>query len=147
MTASAFTRSGLAAIFGAVTLLCAPLCSPAPALASEAEKTAAAPSVQLGAVAIPAIVDGKIVNYLYLNVKVNLTSPVSESVLRAREPYFRDALIRAAYKTSFALPGHPTELDEARFKSAMMIAFTQIAGKNSIQSVEVVPKTPRKVAH
>mgnify|MGYP000459262076 CR=1 FL=1 len=142
MTIRIHIRYGLIAILGATALLCAPL-----AQAGEAEKTASAPSVQLGAVAIPVIVDGQIVNYLYLNVKVNLTNPVSESVLRAREPYFRDALIRAAYKTSFAQPGHPTELDEPKFKAAMMIAFTQVAGPNSIKSIDVAPKTPRKTAH
>ncbi len=142
MTTPIFLRTGFAVLFSAVLCLCAPQVH-----ANEPEKTAAAPAVQLAAVAVPVIVDGQIVNYMHLSVKVNLVSALNESKLREREPYFRDALIRAAYKTSFAVPGHPDQLDEPRFKAAMMTVFTQVAGANTIKSIEVISKTPPKRGH
>ena len=60
------------------------LLSAAPAVASEgaAAKKAGNASVQLGAVAIPITVDGRLVNYIFLNIRINLTMTADESGLR-----------------------------------------------------------------
>mgnify|MGYP001599616092 CR=1 FL=1 len=76
----------------------------APAFAGEGgkdAKEAGDPFVQLAPVSIPVIQNGRVINYLFLNIKVNLTPKVTESKMRDMEPYFRDAVVRLSNKKSF----------------------------------------------
>src|SRR5258707_5675261 len=62
-------------------------------------------AVTLSPVAIPLIVDGQVINYIFLTVRVLLTPKADQFALRDKEPFFRDALVRAAYRTPFLLKG------------------------------------------
>ena len=113
-----------------------------PAVAEE-KKDAPDPSVKLASVGIPVFTGHTIDNYLFLSVKINLTPKADQTKLRDMEPYFRDALVREAHKTSFAQSGHDDKLDEPRFKAAMMAAWAPIAGPGNIASVEIVSQSPK----
>ncbi len=114
-----------------------------PALAGEDAKDAADPSVKLASVGIPVFEGHQVINYLFLSIKINLTPKGDQTKLRDMEPYFRDVLVRAAHKTSFGQAGHDDRLDEARFKSVMMIEFTKVAGPGKIESVEIISQSPK----
>jgi hypothetical protein len=116
---------------------------PAHASGGKADKEVADPSVKLASVAIPVFEGRNVVNYLFLSIKVNLTAKADQGKLRDKEPYFRAVLVKAAHKTSFALAGHDDKLDEARFKSAMMIEFAKVAGPGMIESVEILSQSPK----
>ncbi len=131
-------RSTLAACFLS-------LCVAAPAFASGGEaKDAADPSVKLASVAIPVFEGRNVVNYLFLSIKINLTPKANQGKLRDMEPYFRNALIRAAHKTSFAMAGRNDKLDEPRFKAVMKAEFLKVGGAGTIESVEVVSQSPKR---
>ncbi|WP_443747469.1 hypothetical protein [Asticcacaulis solisilvae] len=115
-----------------------------PAFAEEKKADAADPSVKLASVGIPVFHGMTVTNYLFLSIKINLTPKADETKLRDMEPYFRDALVRAAHKTSFAQPDHDDRLDIPRFQSVMVGEFTKIAGPGTIQSVEIVSQSPKK---
>ncbi|MFT4077187.1 MAG: hypothetical protein QM647_16790 [Asticcacaulis sp.] len=116
-----------------------------PARASEGEaKKAGDPSVQLGAVAIPVTVNGRLANYLFLSIRINLNMAANEAKLRQQEPYFRDALVRTASKISFGQPGKDYLLDEPRFKQVMMGEWAKIAGPNAIKSIDVLTQSPKR---
>jgi len=117
-----------------------------PALANEGgeAKKAGSASIQLGAVAIPITVDGRLVNYIFLNIRINLTITADEAKLREKEPYFRDALVRIASRTSFAQAGKDYLLDEPRFKQVMTAEWAKIAGPNAIKSVDVLSQSPKR---
>ncbi|MDC7674758.1 hypothetical protein [Asticcacaulis machinosus] len=102
------------------------------------------PYVRLAPVAIPVFENQSVVNYIFLTVKLNLTAKADVSKLREKEPYFRNQLMQAAYKTSFALPDKRDVLDEARFKKVMMSELGQVAGPGMIQSIEIVSQTPKR---
>ena len=129
-------------------LLGASLCllSTMPARASEGgdAKKAGNPSVQLGAVAIPVTVDGRLANYLFLNIRVNLTVTANEAKLREQEPYFRDALVRMASKVSFGQAGKDYLLDEQRFKQVMTIEWSKITGPGVIKSIDILSQSPKR---
>lgn len=115
-----------------------------PAMAGEAkDKAAADPSVKMASVGIPVFTGHTISNYLFLSIKINLTPKANEAKLRDMEPYFRDALVKASHKTSFAQANHDDKLDEPRFKAAMMTEFSRVAGPGMIQSIEIVSQSPR----
>lgn len=118
----------------------------APAMASEggAAKKAGNASVQLGAVAIPISVNGRLVNYIFLNIRINLTMTADEAKYRDKEPYFRDALVHAASRTSFAQAGKDYLLDEPRFKQVMAVEWAKITGPGVIKSIDVLTQSPKR---
>ena len=141
---NAFKRRGW--IVAALWSLLA-VCSPVYAFEDKDAKDAAEPAVQLGPVTVPVIINGRVVNYLFLSVKVTLTSKVNESKMRDMEPYFRDAIIRLAYKTSFAQADHMDKLDEPRFKAAMLPEFSKITGNGGVKSIDVLSQNTQKHPH
>ncbi|MGA9659802.1 MAG: hypothetical protein WBQ60_11995 [Asticcacaulis sp.] len=125
--------------------ICALLVSAKPVAASEGgTKEASNPSVQLGAIAIPVMVDGKLVNYIFLSIRINLNIKANEAKLREMEPYFRDALVRMSSQVSFAKPDHDDQLDEPRFKQVMTAEWSKIAGPGMIKSVDILSQVPRR---
>jgi len=112
----------------------------APALAEPAAP-ATDQSVTLATVALPLVVDGQIVNYIFVSVKLQLTPSADSSALRDKEPYFRDALVRAAHRAPFVRAGDYNHLDDAKIKAAMYREAVAIAGPGKIQSVVVLSQT------
>jgi hypothetical protein len=110
-----------------------------------AEPPAAVPdqSVTLSAVALPLVFDGQIVNYVFVTAKVLLTPRADSIALRDKEPYFRDALVRAGHRTPFVRPGDFNHLDEAKLKAALFREASAIAGPGKIQGVAVLGQTPQ----
>ena len=122
-------------------LLILPFCAAASARAET--KNVAAPSVQLATVGIPVMRDNRLVNYLFLSIRVNLTGKADEAKLRDMEPYFRDAIERAASKTAFAQADNEDVLDAPRFKAAMIPEFEAFAGRGAIKSLDILAQNPK----
>jgi flagellar basal body-associated protein FliL len=101
--------------------------------------------VAVSPVAIPIIVNGKIVNYVFVNVRVDLTARADSTKLREREPYFRDALVRAAHRTPFTDPNDYTRIDEAKLKAALLRDAAAIAGPNAIRGVTITSQAPKSM--
>jgi hypothetical protein len=114
-----------------------------PVLAGEKAKDEPDPSVKLASVGIPVFHGHTVSNYLFLSVRLNLTPKANVAKLRDMEPYFRDVLVKAASKTSFAQANRDDLLDEPRFKAAMMVEFSKVAGPGMIQSVEILSQSPK----
>src|ERR1700679_2679300 len=75
--------------------------------------------VDLQPVALPIVVDGRLVNYVFVYVRVNLKASADVTKVRDKEPMFRDALVRDGHRTPFVLPGDWQKVDEARLIAAM----------------------------
>lgn len=99
--------------------------------------------VTLSPVALPIIVDGRLVNYVFATVKVVLRPGVDSVAMREKEPYFRDALVRAAHRTPFVLRYDYNHVDTARLRAAMMREASAIAGPGAIRDIVVVEQTPQ----
>lgn len=120
-----------------------------PASAAEHGKAAEAASanglyVDIAPVGLPVIVGGRLVNYVFATVRLVLAPGANVITLRAKEPYFRDALVRAAHRTPFVLPGDLTKLDEAALRRALMAEAARIAGPRAIASVQVTSQTSQR---
>jgi hypothetical protein len=114
------------------------LMSSAPVWAGEA----AAPkvddqTVRLSPVGLPIIVDGRVVNYVFATIVVDLTPGADVIALREKEPDFRDALIREAHRAPFVVPGDYNHLDEAKLKAVMLKDASAIAGPHLVRAIEV----------
>ncbi|MDB5470484.1 MAG: hypothetical protein JWR84_2044 [Caulobacter sp.] len=110
----------------------------------EGKKDAAGQYVDLAPIALPVVVGGKLVNYVFVSLRLNL-SPSADSVkLRAKEPWFRDAMVRAGHRQPFTNPKNYLVLDEARLKSVLMREAGAIAGAKNFTSVTVTSMTPKQ---
>jgi hypothetical protein len=98
-------------------------------------------AVTLSPVAMPIVVDGQVINYIFVTVRVLLTPRADQFALRDKEPFFRDALVRAAYRTPFLLKGDFNRIDEARLKAALFRDATAIAGPGNVSGIAVVSQT------
>ncbi len=101
--------------------------------------------VAIAPVAIPVIVNGKVVNYVFVNVRIDLTGSANSMKLREREPYFRDALVRSAHRTPFTLASDLTKIDEAKLKQSVMRDAIAIAGPNAVKGVTITSQAPKSM--
>lgn len=95
--------------------------------------------VDLATVPLPVVVNGRLVNYVFVYVRINLVAGADTPHWRDKEPYFRDALVRIGHRTPFTWPTDYTRLDEARLKAALYQAAVGVTGPGVVASVEILP--------
>ncbi|WP_374599320.1 hypothetical protein [Brevundimonas sp.] len=113
------------------------------ALAGEDAPTGPAP-LSIAGVGLPVITEGRIRNYVFVSLRLHLGAGATAEALRVKEPYFRDALVRAAYRTPFTVANNWTVVDGAAVAASLMRAATTIAGRGKVARVEIVSQTPRR---
>ena len=118
-------------------LLSLPLAAIAGAAFAQAKE--AGQYVDLAPVALPIVVDNRLVNYVFVDIRINLTGSADLAKLRDKEPYFRDALVRAGHRTPFTRYDDYTRLDEGKLKAALYAAATAIGVPGTIASIEIMP--------
>ena len=127
----------IAILFAACSLGAAPVVA-----AEGGSSTALDQSVTVATVALPLVFDGQIVNYVFVSVKVLLTPSADSTLLRDKEPFFRDALVRAGHRTPFVRVGDYNHLDESKLKAALYREAVAIVGPGKIAGVVVLTETP-----
>jgi hypothetical protein len=100
--------------------------------------------VELQPIGLPIIADRRLVNYVFVYVRINLTDGANAAKLREKEPYFRDALVRAGHRTPFTLPSDLSKIDTARIVASLSRDAAVIAGPGQIRSVVVTSQAPRR---
>lgn len=98
-------------------------------------------TVKLSPVALPIVVDGRIVNYIFTTVQIDLTPSADVIALRAKEPNFRDALVREGHRNPFVIPNDYNRLDDARLKAVLYRDAGAIIGARWVKGVEVLSET------
>jgi hypothetical protein len=100
--------------------------------------------VDLQPVAMPIVIDGQLVNYVFVYVRINLKTGVDVTKIREKEPFFRDALVRDAHRTPFIVPNDWEKVNEAQLVAAMTRDAQAITGPGIVTSVAVTSQTPQK---
>ena len=118
----------------AIGLIARPAFAAAPATSDDR-------AVTLSPVALPILVDGQVLNYVFVTAKVLLTPRADSFALRDKEPFFRDALVREAYRTPFLVNGDYNRIDEGKLKAALFRDASAIAGPGNVAGVQVVSQT------
>lgn len=99
--------------------------------------------VDLQPVGLPIVAERKLVNYVFVYVRINLTSAANTSKLREKEPYFRDALVRSGHRTPFTDPKDYNRIDIQKLTSTMYREASAITGPGQVKSVVVTSWSPR----
>jgi hypothetical protein len=103
------------------------------------------PYVLMAPVALPVVADGRLINYVFVTLRLGVARDADSYRLTALEPFFRDALVRAGHRTPFSRPDTYTALDDARLKQTVLRAAAAIAGPGQIVSVEIVREQAQHV--
>jgi hypothetical protein len=117
---------------------------PLSARAEEAPRKQVGQYVDLQPVGLPILVEGQLVNYVFVYVRLNLAPNADTSRWRAQEPFFRDALVRSGYASSFAVPGDTDKIDPAKLSAALMRSAQAITGPGVVRSVVVTNQVSRR---
>lgn len=134
-------------------LVSAALMSAASAVAATAATAGAPPKksetvgqyVDLSPLAIPSMEGRRLKNYIFAAIRVKLTSRADPQKLRDKEPFFRDAIVRAAHRAAYNLPTDFDRLDEPRFKAMAVAEATKVAGAGMVAGIQFTgPPQPRK---
>ncbi len=115
---------------------------PRPAASSDAP--AAPASLSIAGLGLPVIDGGRLRNYVFVALRLELGAGKTMEQIKPKEAFFRDALVRAAHRTPFTVPGDWTRLDERALSAALVSASAAISGRGSIRRVQVVSQTPRR---
>lgn len=122
------------------------LAAAGPAAASgggEAKPKEVGQYVDLAPVGLPIVADRQLVNYVFVYVRINLASGANPSRWREKEPYFRDALVRAAHRTPFTVAGDYQVIDTARLSATLQREAAALTGPGVVRSVVVTSQAPR----
>ena len=114
------------------------------AAASSSESSAAPPALSIAGLGLPVIEDGRLRNYVFVSLRLVLGGGKTVEQMRPKEAFFRDALVKAAHRTPFTVPGDWTRLDERALSNALVAAANSISGRGSVTRVEVVAQNPRR---
>jgi hypothetical protein len=112
--------------------------------AAEGERKEVGQYVDLRPVGLPIVDGGHLVNYVFVNVRLNLAAGADTPRWRAKEPFFRDALVRLSNRTSFEAPGNPDAIDATRLSAALTHELAAITGPGVIRTVVISSQTPSK---
>ncbi len=119
-----------------------------PVLAAEGkdkdkDKTAAQ-TIALEAVALPIIVDGRLINYVFCSIRLDLYPNANGAKVRAKEEYFRDDLVRVGHRTPFVLKNDYTRVDDARVRAEILRIAPSLVGPGLIRSATIVKQASQK---
>ena len=114
-----------------------------PALARGGDEEAAA-VVNLQGVGLPVIAGGRVRNYVFVSLRLHLSGSASMEEVRAKDAWFRDALVKAAHRTPFTLADDWSQLDTAALSRSLMASAARIAGRGKVARVEVLHQAPRR---
>lgn len=128
------------ALIAAALLL---LAQPAAAAAEKAGPAQVGQYVDLLPVSVPIVVRGKLVNYVFVYVRLNLAASADAARLRQKEPFFRDALVRLSHRTPFTNPADYNRVDEGRIAAGLIREAAGIVGPGAVRSVVVTSQTPQ----
>ena len=95
-------------------------------------------TVLMSPLALPIVVDGRLVNNVFVTLRLGLSAEADPPKLRAMEPYFRDALVRTGYRTPFVRPDNYAVLDDNKLKAAVLSGAAALAGPGQVVSVQIV---------
>lgn len=142
-------RKGLSVTFGSmirfgIAFALALIAGPALAAPKKEGKSDVGQYVDLQPIGLPIVADRRLVNYVFVNIRINLTDGANAAKLREKEPFFRDALVRAGHRNPFTLSSDLSKIDAARLTATLTKDANRIAGPGQIRSVVVTSQAPQR---
>ena len=100
--------------------------------------------VDYAALPIPIILGGRLVNYVFVVLRLTASPGVDPTLLKEREPYVRDRLLRVAHSQPFTRPDDLTRVDARRITGLVSAEADRLLGPRLLGRVEVASETPQR---
>jgi hypothetical protein len=122
--------------------------APATAEAKE-EKPAEGPTaadlrLNLSGVGLPVLQDGRVVNYVFVRLRINLNPGISRPDIEAGEPFVRERMLKAAYRSPLNSGTDLMALDVQKLEAQTLSAARAVYGATRVRSVEIGDQKPQK---
>lgn len=114
------------------------------AQAAEETKDAPPQTIQLETVALPIIVNGRLLNYVFVNIRLELMPKADGAAVRAKEQFFRDDLVRTGHRTPFVRMDDYAKVDEAKVRAELMRAAPGIIGPGILKNAVITKQVSQK---
>ncbi|MDP1874598.1 hypothetical protein [Phenylobacterium sp.] len=124
-----------------------------PAVLFAGQASAAAPSggkaastgqhLDISPVALPVVLGERVVNYIFVGVRLSFSPMANLQKAREREPFFRDALVRSGHRAPFTSKTDFVSIDVERLKAVMLKEVVRLGGKD-VQGVAVMSQTAKR---
>ena len=114
------------------------------AAAAEKPKAPQDESFLMSPVGLPIVVNGQVVNYVFVTLRVKLSPKADPNEMRALEPVLRDALVRTGGRAPFVRPDNYMTVDRPRVIRTLVAAADAAAGKGAVVSAEVVKEQAQR---
>lgn len=101
--------------------------------AAEASRSMDAPYI-----AVPVVRDGRLVNYLFVTLRVDISPSVDLWRTRERAHFLRDALVRAAHRTALADASRDDQLNNQLATATFRAAAQQALGERAVRNLTIV---------
>jgi hypothetical protein len=89
-------------------------------------------------IAVPVVREGRLVNYLFVSIRVEIAQGVDLWRTRERAQFLRDALVRASHANDLADPANNDTLNEARAIEVYRAAAIQALGERAVGQIAIV---------
>jgi hypothetical protein len=116
-----------------------------PALAAKPSPPPKQEPLALEAVALPVIVDGKLINYVFCSISLNLYPSVDATKVQDKAQYFRDDLVRVGHRTPFTRKDDYTKIDETKVQAEIMRFAPTVVGPGVVKSATVTRQVSQKL--
>lgn len=113
-------------------------------LARAGDAPANGASLGIAGVGLPIISGGRIRNYVFVSLRLHLGGSATPESMRPKEPWLRDALVRAGHRTPFVVENDWTLIDGAALSASLMRSAATIAGRGAVTRVEIISQAPRR---
>lgn len=87
---------------------------------------------------VPVVRNGRLVNYLFLNARIQLAQGVDVFRTREKGHFLRDALLKAVHRRSIAAADRDDQIDPAAAQTLITAVARETLGANTVRSVEIL---------
>jgi hypothetical protein len=88
--------------------------------------------------AVPVVRDGRLVNYLFVSIRIQISPHVDLWRTRERAQFLRDALVRASHTNALADPNDTNALNQPLAIQVYRAAAAQTLGPQAVAGVTIV---------
>jgi hypothetical protein len=130
-------KRAIAAAMLASTML-AGLANSASAQPAAQAEAGAARTMDAPYIAVPVVRNGVLVNYLFVSLRLDIDNSVDLWRTRERAHFLRDALVRAAHRTSLADPRRDDQLNQPLALQTFRAAAAEALGPRAVRNMTIV---------
>jgi flagellar basal body-associated protein FliL len=128
-------RTLLAALAFAATVMSAFAGGGGAGHGEEPKREVGVPSLDLPPFMAPVTVNGDLKHYMYIVIKLDLTSDFKKPEVLEKVPYLQDAVLRYVHSVSIASVTEPGKVDEAALSAGLKPVVDKILGPDVVAAV------------